>query len=139
MKSRRVSITITVEGRTADPAVTILEPHQAAALARLCEKFGHSAARPYLYPHVAADIRDDQAYHMVHATSLLSDALTLAGVRGWPWIETGAGRAVVDAMDERVDLDHACPACGHAESSIAHAQICAGTSRPRHEADGEPV
>ena len=69
-----------------------LEPNDAAALARLCEKFTHSDAAAYLYPHIAAAIRDDQAYQMVHATAVVAKALEDAGVRGWPWVDTGNAR-----------------------------------------------
>jgi hypothetical protein len=73
------TVTITVE----------LEPHEAAALFRLCDKFAHSDAKQYLYPHSPKQLRDDQAYHMVHATSHVHTALTRAGVSAWPWVETG--------------------------------------------------
>jgi hypothetical protein len=66
-----------------------LEPHEAAALVRLCDKFAHSDASAYLYPHVSAAIREAQGYAMVHATNRVFRALTQAGVSGWPWIETG--------------------------------------------------
>lgn len=76
-------ITITVE----------LPPNHAAALKRLCEKFTHSDAARYLYPHVAREIRSDQAYDMVHATARLEKALEEAGVSGFPWIEAGQAEA----------------------------------------------
>ena len=75
------------------PTVTLtveLYPWEAAALARLCSKFGHSDAAPYLYPHVSKDIRSEQAYDMVRATTAVEKALAQAGVSGWPWIETGS-------------------------------------------------
>lgn len=67
-----------------------LSPIEAAALARLCDKFTHSDAKAYLYPHVAKEIRDEQAYQMVHATTAVFKALSDADVRGWPWVETGS-------------------------------------------------
>jgi hypothetical protein len=69
-----------------------LEPVHAAALARLCEKFTYEHAAAYLYPHIAAAIRDDQAYQMVGATAVVSKALEDAGVRGFPWIDTGTAK-----------------------------------------------
>lgn len=81
-KKQPRKITITIE----------LEPNDAAALARLCEKFAHSDAAAYLYPHIAAAIRDDQAYQMLHATAVVAEALEDAGVRGWPWVDTGNAR-----------------------------------------------
>ncbi len=69
-----------------------LEPDVAAALARLADKFTHSDAAQYLYPHVAADIRKAQAYHMVHAMAAIEKALLQADVRGWPWVETGSAQ-----------------------------------------------
>ena len=66
-----------------------LTPNEAAALARLCEKFAHSDAKDYLYAHLSTELRSDQAYDMVHATARVSEALSDADVRGWPWIETG--------------------------------------------------
>jgi hypothetical protein len=67
-----------------------LSPNEAAALARLCDKFAHSDAKAFLYPHVPKEIRDGQAYDMVHATTAVFKALSDAGARGWPWIETGS-------------------------------------------------
>ena len=66
-----------------------LTANEAAALARLCEKFAYSDAASYLYPHIAKEIREEQAYQMVHATSAVAAALADAGVRGWPWVDTG--------------------------------------------------
>ncbi len=72
------------------PSITLtLEPEEAAALARLCEKFSHSDAKTYLYGHLEKAIREEQAYQMLYATSRISDALAKEGVRSWPWIETG--------------------------------------------------
>ena len=67
-----------------------LEPVLAAALMRLCKKFGHSDAAAYLYPHVGAELRKTQAYNMVYATSAVEKALAAAGVNDWPWVETGS-------------------------------------------------
>ena len=64
-----------------------LDPDEAAALARMCEKFTHSDATAYLYPHLPKDIRNTQAYQMVHATARVYAALADAGVRGWPWVD----------------------------------------------------
>ena len=73
------TVTLTVE----------LKPQEAAALARLCDKFTHSHAAQFLYPHVDANIRRDQADHMADATGVLEKALGKAGVNAWPWIECG--------------------------------------------------
>ena len=67
-----------------------LEPHEAAALARLCEKFSHDHADRYLYGHVDVNTRREQRDHMVGATCVVEKALLKAGVRGWPWVECGA-------------------------------------------------
>ena len=67
-----------------------LPPDQAAALARICDKFCWSDADQYLYPHVAKDIRHEQSYQMMHALVRLEKALVQAGVRAWPWVETGS-------------------------------------------------
>lgn len=77
---KRQTVTITVE----------LEPNEAAALARLCEKFHWEDANQYLYAHVSRDIRDAQSYQMVHALAEVAKALLAAEVRGWPWVETGS-------------------------------------------------
>ncbi len=66
-----------------------LTANEAAALARLCEKFHHGHAQSYLYGHVSTEIRSDQAYDMIRATDRVAKALADANVRGWPWIETG--------------------------------------------------
>lgn len=66
-----------------------LEPAEACALHRLCDKIGHSDAMAYLYPHIPRDVRSDQAYEMVHACAAVQTALEEAHVRHWPWIETG--------------------------------------------------
>jgi hypothetical protein len=68
------TITVTIE----------LEPNDAAALARLCEKVTFSDAQSYLYAHLPQALRDDQAYQMIHATAVVGKALEDAGVRGWP-------------------------------------------------------
>lgn len=65
-----------------------LPPEEAAALKRLCDKITHADALAYLYPHVRADIRNDQAYDVIHATARVCEALCDAGVSDWPWVET---------------------------------------------------
>jgi hypothetical protein len=66
-----------------------LSPERAAALCRFMDKMTFAQAREVLYPHVPADLREDQAYEIVHACSDVHKALTDAGVSGWPWVETG--------------------------------------------------
>lgn len=66
-----------------------LKAEQAAALARLCEKFAHGDGKVYLYPHVPAEIQEEQCYQMVHATAAVYEALREAGASTWPWIDTG--------------------------------------------------
>jgi hypothetical protein len=77
--SPRKSVTVTLT----------LEPAAAAALHRLCEKVTHSDCMQYLYPHLPRELRSDQAYEMVAASSKVHTALSEAGVSSWPWIETG--------------------------------------------------
>ena len=77
-----------LKGQTVQITVE-LEPHEAAALMRLVKKLGHSDVDQFLYPHVAQSIRTDQAYHTMHATGAVEQALREAGVSDWPWIETG--------------------------------------------------
>lgn len=67
-----------------------IDPVQAAALKRFAEKVTHADAQKVLYPHVSRAVRSDQAYQMIAAFSRLDEALTDAGVRSWPWIETGS-------------------------------------------------
>jgi malic enzyme len=67
-----------------------LTAEQAAALARLCDKFAHEDGKSYLFPHISADVREEQCYQMVHATAVVYKALREAGVSTWPWIDTGA-------------------------------------------------
>lgn len=69
-----------------------LEPNQAAALKRLCDKIGHSDALAYLYPHIPLGVRNDQAYDIVHACSRVCEVLCDAGVSDFPWVETGSAR-----------------------------------------------
>ncbi len=72
------------------PVITVtLEPAQAAALHRLCDKISYEDAKRYLYPHVPAGTREAQAYDMIHACSALQRALEDQGIAGWPWIESG--------------------------------------------------
>jgi hypothetical protein len=66
-----------------------LDPVEAAALHRLCDKLGHSDAMHYLYPHVNQEVRSRQAYQMVHAAAAVQNALEDTGINHWPWIETG--------------------------------------------------
>lgn len=66
-----------------------LDPEEAAALARLCEKFHHFHADQFLYPHVDEAIRRLQRDHMLGATCVVEKALLKVGVRGWPWVESG--------------------------------------------------
>ncbi len=66
-----------------------LSREAAAGLRRFADKVGHSDAAAVLYPHVKAEIRDEQAYAIVEAFGLLQRALADAGVATWPWIETG--------------------------------------------------
>ena len=72
------------------PRITVdLTESQACALARLCEKLSHGDCAETLYGHVPRQQRIDQAYTMLEATAAVLQALTQAGVRSWPWIETG--------------------------------------------------
>ncbi len=66
-----------------------LRPDLAAALHRLADKTDYQAAQSVLYPHVDSELRADQASQIIEATSILQRALEDAGVRGWPWVETG--------------------------------------------------
>lgn len=73
-------------------AVTItlvLDADQAAALHRLADKADYQMAQSVLYPHVDPELRADQAREMMCACTQLQKAIEDAGVRGWPWIETG--------------------------------------------------
>lgn len=64
----------------------VLEPDQAAALLRLCNKITHSDGLRYLYPQLPLDRRNDQAYDMMHATSKVAEALCDAGASEFPWV-----------------------------------------------------
>lgn len=66
-----------------------LAPDAAAALCRFMEKMTFSMARDVIYGHNPKDLQEDQAYQIVHACSTVHQALTDAGVRGWPWVDTG--------------------------------------------------
>lgn len=67
-----------------------LTSNQAAAVFRLCDKFSHSDAKAFLYPHIGAGIRADQAYDMVGGVTEVQNALRDAGVTtAWPWLDTG--------------------------------------------------
>ena len=65
-----------------------LEPTHAAALYRLCEKLNPQDAQRYLYPHLPADTRSEQAHDMVTAATQVQGALADAGVNVHPWIST---------------------------------------------------
>ena len=65
-----------------------LEPTQAAALYRLCDKLSTQDAQRYLYPHLPADTRSEQAHDMVTAATQVQNALADAGVNAYPWIDT---------------------------------------------------
>jgi hypothetical protein len=67
-----------------------LSPVQAAGLKRFAEKVTHDDALAVLYPHVAPELRSDQAYTILNAFARLESDLADAGVRSWPWIETGS-------------------------------------------------
>lgn len=66
-----------------------LEPEQAAALHRLCDKLGHEQAMAFLYDHVSKPIRVRQAYSMLEAVGLVQRELEDVHVGHWPWIESG--------------------------------------------------
>ena len=65
-----------------------LEPTQAAALYRLCDKLSAQDAQHYLYPHLPADTRSEQAHDMVTAATQVQKALGNLGVSAHPWIDT---------------------------------------------------
>lgn len=66
-----------------------LTPGQAAGLARFADKVGHSEAMDVLYPHVARNIRSEQASEIIAAFAALAEVLAEADVSAWPWIDTG--------------------------------------------------
>lgn len=66
-----------------------LEPAVAAGLKRFAEKVYHSDAAAVLYAHVAKEIRDNQTSQILGGLAALESALTDAGVKSWPWVETG--------------------------------------------------
>ena len=72
-------ITLTVE----------LTPAQAAGLKRFSDKVSHDQALAVLYPHVSRAVRDDQAYNILGAFSVLEKQLGELGVSDYPWIEVG--------------------------------------------------
>lgn len=72
-------ITITVE----------LEDVEAAGLLRFADKVTHDDAMSVLAPHLPKPQRVEQAYNIIHGFSRLQDALQEAGVRSWPWSDTG--------------------------------------------------
>lgn len=69
-----------------------LTANQAAALLRLCDKFGHTDAKAFLYAHLGAELRSDQAYDMVHAVDKISTALREKHISSWPWVESGSAK-----------------------------------------------
>jgi hypothetical protein len=66
-----------------------LTPQQAAALLRFTEKVTHSDAMGCLYGHKSQAQRDEQAYEIMAAFTVLEAELRRVGVRSWPWVETG--------------------------------------------------
>lgn len=77
MSGRRFSITLEL---TAD---------QAAGLLRFADKSGHDDALRVLYAHRPREQRSEQASQICAALIELQKALENAGVRSWPWVETG--------------------------------------------------
>jgi hypothetical protein len=71
-----------------------LSADHAAALHRFADKADYQAAQAVLYPHVDPELRANQAHQIMAATVVLQRALEDAGVRGWPWVETGRAREV---------------------------------------------
>lgn len=65
-----------------------LEPTHAAALYRLCDKINFQDAQHYLYPHLPAGTRSEQAHDMMTAATQVQKALADAGVNAHPWIDT---------------------------------------------------
>lgn len=66
-----------------------LDPGQAAGLKRFAEKVSHSDAMAVLYPHVKRDVRSEQATEIIAAFAALERALGDAGIKSWPWVESG--------------------------------------------------
>jgi hypothetical protein len=66
-----------------------LDPACAAGLKRFADKVRHPDAMAVLYPHVAKDVRCEQAYQIIQAFEVITRALADADVRDWPWIESG--------------------------------------------------
>lgn len=66
-----------------------LSAEQAAAMLRFAEKSGHHEALQVLYAHIPQPVRDEQASQVCQALSVLERALSDAGARAWPWVETG--------------------------------------------------
>lgn len=65
-----------------------LESSHAAALYRLCDKLSTQDAQRYLYPHLPANTRSEQAHDMVTAATQVQKTLADAGVSAHPWIDT---------------------------------------------------
>lgn len=66
-----------------------LTPAQAAGLKRFAEKSDFTDAMDVLYPHLARNLRADQAHTIIEALALIESALSEAEVSTWPWIDTG--------------------------------------------------
>ena len=73
------TITITVE----------LSPEQAAGLKRFAEKSDFTDCMEVLYPHIAREIRADQAHTIITALALVEAALAEADVSYTSWINCG--------------------------------------------------
>lgn len=66
-----------------------LDPAVAAGLKRFAEKVSYEQAAAVLYSHVSKDIRGNQAHSILIALATIDERLSEAGVRSWPWIDTG--------------------------------------------------
>lgn len=66
-----------------------LTPEEAAGLCRFADKVSREMTLAVLYAHLPDALRDEQAFHIVDAFRKLEEALGNAGVRTWPWLETG--------------------------------------------------
>ena len=66
-----------------------LTAEAAAGLKRFSDKVTHEVAQSVLYGHVQEAIRGEQAGAILGGFGALARALEEAGVRSWPWIETG--------------------------------------------------
>jgi hypothetical protein len=78
------------KGMKSDVTITLILSREAAAgLLRFADKVSYEQAASVLYPHVRSDVRCDQAHAILSGFSQLQTALDEAGVKSWPWIETG--------------------------------------------------